>query len=104
VFAVRPAEASTHDVLAWLRRNSFRVVATTPAGDVDYARGDYRGNVAIAVGSERHGLPDAWLAAADRCVAIPMHGAADSLNVAVASGVVLFQAVVDRDRARSSSL
>lgn len=103
VFHLRPVVATTAVVLAWLERRRFRIVATTPAGEVDYACGDYRGDVAIAVGSERHGLPQEWLARADRRVAIPMAGAADSLNVAVAAGVVLFQAAVDRGLARSSS-
>lgn len=96
VFHVRPVAATTADVLAWLAQRRFRIVATTPDGDVDYARGDYLGNVAIVVGPERHGLPAAWLERADGRVAIPMHGPADSLNVAVASGVVLFQAVTSR--------
>lgn len=98
VFHVKPVAASSADALDWLVAHRFRIVATTPAGDVDYDCGDYRGNVAIAVGSERHGLPRGWLASADRRVAIPMPGVADSLNVAVAWGVVLFQAVGARAR------
>jgi len=102
VFHARPAVTTTVEAIAWLEARAFRVVATTPSGELEHSRGDYRGDVAIVVGSERHGLPEAWLGCADRRVAIPMRGAADSLNVAVASGVVLFEAVVDRDRARSS--
>jgi tRNA G18 (ribose-2'-O)-methylase SpoU len=44
----------------------------------------------------------AWLHAADEAVAIPMPGPADSLNVAVAAGVVLFEAA--RQRAHTESL
>lgn len=102
VFHAHPAVARTREALAWLRDQRVRVVATTPDGDVGYADADYRGRVAIVVGSERHGLPEVWLREADRRVAIPMLGAADSLNVAVAAGVVLFQAAVDRRHARSS--
>jgi TrmH family RNA methyltransferase len=103
VFHARPVVSESAVLLGWLARRRFRIVVTTPDGDVDYTRGDYRGDVAIVVGSERHGLSEAWLERAEMRVAIPMPGAADSLNVAVASGVVLFQAVVDRGRARSSS-
>ncbi|HEX5103405.1 MAG TPA: RNA methyltransferase [Pirellulaceae bacterium] len=46
---------------------------------------------AILFGSEGHGLSPEWLALADRCVTIPMHGGIDSLNVAVAAAVVLWQ-------------
>jgi tRNA G18 (ribose-2'-O)-methylase SpoU len=48
------------------------------------------------VGSERHGVSAPWLAAADELVSIPMPGPADSLNVAVAAGIVLFEAVRQR--------
>ena len=47
-------------------------------------------------GSERHGVSAPWLTAADGLVSIPMPGPADSLNVAVAAGIVLFEAVRQR--------
>jgi tRNA G18 (ribose-2'-O)-methylase SpoU len=53
--------------------------------------------VAVALGGERYGLPDVWLAAASEHVSVPAHGPVDSLNVAVAAGVVLCEAA----RARS---
>ena len=52
--------------------------------------------VAVVVGSEQYGLSDRWLAAADIRVRIPMRGRADSLNAAMAAGVVLFEAVRQR--------
>jgi RNA methyltransferase, TrmH family len=52
----------------------------------------YAGAVAVALGSERHGLPRAWLDAAGERAAVPAHGPVDSLNVAVAAGVVLCEA------------
>jgi tRNA G18 (ribose-2'-O)-methylase SpoU len=67
-------------------------VVATPDGDVPYWDCDYRGEVAIVVGSERNGVGARWLDVADARVAIPMAGAADSLNVAVAAGIVLFEA------------
>jgi tRNA C32,U32 (ribose-2'-O)-methylase TrmJ len=50
------------------------------------------GAVAIVVGSERHGFAEGWLNAADERIGIPIPGSADSLNVAVAAGIVLFEA------------
>jgi tRNA G18 (ribose-2'-O)-methylase SpoU len=60
---------------------------------------DYTGATAVVVGGERYGVTSDWLAAADETVAIPMAGAADSVNVAVAAGVVLFEAARRRERA-----
>jgi TrmH family RNA methyltransferase len=99
VFRVPCLTASTEQALAWLRARAIRIVATTPAAPTAYWMPSYDGGVAIAFGSERHGLPRAWLDAADERVAVPAHGPVDSLNVAVASGVVLCEAA----RARTSA-
>jgi RNA methyltransferase, TrmH family len=72
------------------------VVVATPDGGVPYWAADLTGPLAVVVGSERHGVGAGWLAAADEGVAIPMTGAADSLNVAVAAGIVLFEAARQR--------
>ena len=57
---------------------------------------DLTGPLALVVGSERYGVSDTWRCAADRAVAIPMPGPVDSVNVAVAAGIVLFEAVRQR--------
>jgi TrmH family RNA methyltransferase len=62
---------------------------------------DYSGSgLAVVVGGERYGVDPAWLAAADETVCIPMSGRADSLNVAVAAGIVLFEAARQRATSR----
>ena len=59
--------------------------------------------MAIVVGSERHGVGAAWREAAAETVAIPMPGRADSLNVAIAAGVVLFEAARQRAAVASTA-
>ena len=83
-------------VLAWLRRRGIRVAATTPAATQLYTDADLRGPLAIVMGSEQYGLSDFWLKEADRPVRIPMAGQADSLNVAMAAIIALFEAVRQR--------
>lgn len=70
------------------------------AGDVDasYLETDLTGSVVLVVGSEAHGIPDDVRAALDGVVSIPMAGAVESLNAAVATSVLLFEAA--RQRAR----
>ena len=92
IFRLPCATASSHDVLAWLREREIPIVATTPAAPTPYWAASYSGAVAVAFGSERHGLPPVWLDAATDHVAVPAHGPVDSLNVAVAAGVVLCEA------------
>ena len=76
--------------LGLLRREGFTAVASVvdPAAEPlgDFRRG---GRVALLLGCEGHGLDDDWLARSDRRVTIPMRPGAESLNVAVAAGVLL---------------
>ncbi len=92
VFSLPCASAPSEDVLAWLRERAIPIVATTPAAETPYWALPYAGAVAVALGGERHGLPPVWLDAATDRVAVPAHGPVDSLNVAVAAGVVLCEA------------
>jgi TrmH family RNA methyltransferase len=90
----QPVLAVDDDVLrAALRRRSVRLVATSPAADRSYWSARLEGSVAVVVGPEHVGLDEPWLAAADEVVAIPMRGAADSLNAATAGALVLFEAL-----------
>jgi TrmH family RNA methyltransferase len=99
VFRLRCVTATSEQALAWLREHEIRIVATTPAASTAYWAASYAGAVAVALGSERHGLSRTWLDAAGDRVAVPTHGPVDSLNVAVAAGVVLCEAA--RARLRS---
>ncbi len=99
VFAVPLAVAETAEVLAWLRAQKIRILAATPHTDRDYTDVDLTQGVAIVVGTEQLGLSDVWMKAADLQVRIPMLGKADSLNVAQAATLLLYEAVRQR-RAR----
>lgn len=83
-------------VRAWLREKSIRAVATTPAAKTLYSDAGLCGPLAVVMGSEQFGLSRFWLEAADELVRIPMSGQADSLNVAMATIVTLFEAVRQR--------
>jgi RNA methyltransferase, TrmH family len=96
VFSVPVAAASTSEVLDWLRHNGIRLVATTPDTETSHTAVDYRGAVAIAVGTEKEGLTEVALDAADARVRIPMVGRVNSLNAATAAAVVVYEAVRQR--------
>lgn len=83
-------------LLAALRAAQLRLVAAHPGGGTPWDRVDYRGGTALAVGGEGGGLPESLLAAAAERVHIPMPPAVESLNVAVAAGVLLFEAARQR--------
>ena len=93
VFAVPVAKASEADFLAWRKGFSGLLVGTHLKGAVDYRTVDYAGKpVMLLMGNEQQGLPETLAAACDRLVLIPQAGRADSLNLAVATGVMLFEA------------
>ena len=96
LFALPVASASTTEAVDWLRATDVMLVVTTPETDVVHTEVDYRGRVAIAVGSEKHGADETLLEAATHRVRIPMHGRANSLNVSVAAAIVLYEAVRQR--------
>jgi len=83
-------------VLAWLRERGVRTVATTPSAEKLYTDIDLRGPLAVIMGSEQYGLSEFWLKNSDQPIRIPMAGQADSLNVAMATIITLFEAVRQR--------
>jgi TrmH family RNA methyltransferase len=74
------------------------VVGTYLAATTDYRKADYRGPVLLVMGGEQAGLTPALAKACGTLVKIPMAGKADSLNLAIATGVMLFEIVRDRLR------
>lgn len=96
LFSVPVIEADSDAVLAFLRERGFCILATTPHTEHLHCGVPLTGNVAIAVGTEQYGLSEKWMNAADLRVRIPMLGLADSLNVASATTILLFEAVRQR--------
>lgn len=92
IFAVPLARSDTADFLAWRAGFGGLAVGTHLKGSVDYRKVDYaHGPVLLVMGNEQQGLPADIAAACDRLVRIPQAGRADSLNLAVATGVMLFE-------------
>lgn len=96
LFSVPLVVEQSSGVHAWLREHRIRTVATTPSAEKLYSDADLRGPLAIIMGSEQYGLSEYWLKHADLPVRIPMAGQADSLNVAMATIITLFEAVRQR--------
>ena len=92
VFAVPLARTSLPDFLAWKKSAGVQVVATHLAGAVDYRTIDYRKKpVVLLMGNEQAGLPDELAHEADALARIPQAGRADSLNLAIATGIMMFE-------------
>ncbi|SIP94896.1 RNA methyltransferase, TrmH family [Rhizobium sp. RU33A] len=92
MFALPLVKTTPADFLKWKKSVDARLVATHLAGAVDYRTIDYKSKpVILMMGNEQSGLPDELATAADKLARIPQVGMADSLNLAVATGVMLFE-------------
>jgi TrmH family RNA methyltransferase len=96
LFSVPVVVSDSATVHAWLKAKGIRTAATTPHITNIYTQTDLRGPLAIVMGSEQYGLSEFWMKGADVLVRIPMAGQADSLNVAMATIITLFEAVRQR--------
>ncbi len=97
IFGLPLAVAQTGAVLAWLRAARIRIVAARVQASAPYGRLDLRGPLAIALGSEAHGLGSEWQAPDIAGVRIPMLGRGDSLNVSAAAAILLYEARRQRE-------
>lgn len=96
LFTVPVIEAGAEETLAFLKQNRIAVVAGTPHAKIEFTQADFKVPLAIVVGTEQYGLTENWMKNADISVRIPMHGIADSLNVASATTLLLYEVVRQR--------
>ena len=90
-------EESLTSTLRYLKECGFRIVAATEKGDYDYTKADYTGPLCIIMGAEDKGVSYDNLALCDEWVKIPMLGTIESLNVSVAAGILIYEAVKQRN-------
>lgn len=96
LFTIPVVEAEGSETLLWLQKKKIKVIASTPSAKLEFTDADLMGPVAIVVGTEQLGLSEAWMHAADVKVRIPMLGIADSLNVATATTLLLYEVLRQR--------
>ncbi len=96
LFTVPVAQASTEQTMRWLCRHAMRIVVATPQAEQSYTDTDLRSPVAIVVGAEKSGVSRDWLEQADVLVRIPMFGRVNSLNVATATALLVYEVVRQR--------
>lgn len=96
LFSIPVIETTSEKAIAWLRKNNIQTVAATPHTDKLYTDVDLTKSTAIIVGTEQYGLSNIWMENTDCKVKIPMLGQADSLNVAAATTILLYEAVRQR--------
>ncbi len=89
-------EKDTLSAVRFLKDSGYHIVGATEKTDTVYTAADYKEPVAIVMGSEDTGISDSVLRACDELAAIPIVGKIESLNVSVAAGVMIYEALRQR--------
>lgn len=91
LFSQRFIRCSAREFTDWAKTFGVTIVGSSPAGLLDYKFAQWHWPTALVIGSERHGLSQQLTDASDFMVRIPMLGRGDSINAAVAAGVLLYE-------------
>lgn len=96
LFTLPVLEVDGLETLAYLKKHNIAIVAATPHAKKEFTEVDLTVPLAIVVGTEQYGLSENWMNQADIAVRIPMCGVADSLNVASATTLMLYEVLRQR--------
>lgn len=96
VFTLPVVEINSDEAVTWLRSKKMRILSATPSADEVYSNVNMKESIAIAVGTEDKGLTDFWMQNADVKVQIPMLGKINSLNVSIATALIVYEVVRQR--------
>lgn len=96
IFNVPVLYGDPDDIVTWLRRKKIRCVVTSAAAQTTIYEADLTLPAALVVGNESHGVSEQLEKSADMILGIPIYGKAESLNVATAAAICLFEAVRQR--------
>jgi TrmH family RNA methyltransferase len=100
IFHLRLVSCSLDDFRRWSRRNNVQTIGLSPRAPLLWTQLPSERSVAVMLGEERAGLSPAAAAMCDSIVRLPMVGRADSLNVSVAAGVMMYELLRRKDGQR----
>ena len=89
-------EKNLTQTIKYLKDCGFKIVAATEEGDYDYIKADYKNPTCIVMGAEDTGIPYEHLSLCDEWIKIPLFGKIQSLNVSVAAGILIYEAIKQR--------
>jgi TrmH family RNA methyltransferase len=96
IFSQKIVKAGLEEFAAWKHSGGVHLIGTSGAAQKNYHEYRYPAGLVLLMGSERQGLQPQHLDLCDDVVSIPMLGKSDSLNLAVATGVVLYEILNQR--------
>ncbi|MFP4457776.1 MAG: TrmH family RNA methyltransferase [Clostridia bacterium] len=91
-------ESSIEEAQKFFLDNNYEIVLANPAANKHYYQYKYNQPTALVMGSERFGISDKWFNNKYTAVSIPMLGDCDSLNVSIATTVLLYEIRLQKDK------
>ncbi|SCL90682.1 TrmH family RNA methyltransferase [Sporanaerobacter sp. PP17-6a] len=99
-FKVPVIDSNFDETIKWLNKNNFKIILTDTKGNLNFYESDYTGRIAVVMGSEKYGISEEWYSTNHTSVSIPMFGDCDSLNVAIAATVILYEITLKQKKLR----
>ena len=91
IFSLGIVKTSFEQFQVWVKQRGISVIGSSDKADQDYHTLEYPSPLVLMMGSERQGLDDLHINLCNQVVRIPMTGRSDSLNLAVATGILLYE-------------
>lgn len=91
MFSLKLVQCALTELVEWARASGVALVGSSPRGLMSFQGLRYRWPAVLVIGSEREGMSEQLMDACDFVVRIPIYGKSDSINAAVAAGVLLFE-------------
>lgn len=91
LFDLQLIKCTFDEFISWKARTKINVFGAAGSSSADYHFVNYSFPMVLLMGSERHGLSQRHLDICDQTVSIPMFGRSDSLNLAMATGIILYE-------------
>lgn len=104
LFSQKLVRCPAGEFTRWARASGVAVVGSSPKGLLDYRSFHCRWPAVLLIGSEKHGLSDQLASACDFTIRLPMLGRGESINAAVAAGVLLYELLNQHCSVTSSTL
>ena len=93
IFNVNIIASSTKNFLKWKSKHEISLIGTSLINATDYTKTNWQLPFVLAMGNEQQGLSRNILNSCDQLIKLPMLGRSDSLNLAVSTGVVLYESI-----------
>jgi RNA methyltransferase, TrmH family len=102
LFTLKVVCCTSKEAASWLQSKQIKIFTTALTASVPYHHADFRGPSAIVSGAESTGVSSIWQKNSDANIIIPMFGSVDSMNVSVATSIVLYEALRQRGFSKSN--